>query len=204
MKFRLWSVVLVLLLILVGVLYIFQSGLLGLSRQTTASSIAPASSVSTESARGYRFVQSVNALGDRIYLRTNATITLTPNPTSPDAIAIAPSGGTRSGTFTFVVTPHQGRRGVRRVSGEFELNGQAFAVCEAVDDPAGDVPLRAQRFAPINNVGSRTALPVTIPGEPLLALLNAVTANTNAAGTSFSPSSETIRLAESLIGVCTR
>lgn len=192
-------------LIVVGIVGFFLlPALLGSSSSPGASSIG-SSTVATNDPRRLNFIQSVNDLGDRIYLTTSVTITLTPQSTGPDKVMIAANGGARSGTFRFTITPHQGSRGVRRAIGEFDLGGQVFRLCEVVDDPAGGLPAHAERFAPVNSGGSRYSLPVPMPATTFVSLITAAVGGTppGSSNKSFSPTAETQRLAESLVVLCT-
>jgi len=198
MSVRPWIFVGALVVVALGGLVLLDPQLVGLSKGgATASS-------GTGDPRRYSFVQSVNDLGDRILLTTGASITLTPQPTGPDRVAIAASGGDKQGTFRFTIVPHQGSRGVRRAIGEFETNGQVFRLCEVVDDPAGNAPIHAERFAPVNNGGARYALPTPIPATTFGDLITSAVNGTRAGArsTSFAPSAETSRLAETMIGLC--
>jgi hypothetical protein len=176
----------------------FQPGLVGLQSASSAS-LAPPYDPSR-----FNFVQSGNELGDRIYLTANAGVSLAPQPTRPDRISITPSDGARPGTFRFTIAPHQGSRGIRRAIGEFETTGQVFRLCEAVDDPLGDVPIRAERFLPVNNWGTHFALPEPMPAEMFGALITAAVngAPSGSNGLDVFPGSETQRLAETLVGLC--
>jgi hypothetical protein len=153
----------------------------------------------------YPFVESMNALGDRILLTSPAGITVTPQPTGPDRVTVTPSDTTgRTGTLRFTIAPHMGSTGIRRAFAEVSISGQVYRVCEVVDDPSSGAPVRAQRFMPINNSGARTSLPVAMPTQPWIALINAAIANAAGVtgGGNISPSPETQRLADALVGPC--
>lgn len=156
-------------------------------------------------AQRFPFVAQMNPMGDRIMLTSPASITITHQPTGPDRISVAPAGeGGRSGFLRYTIAPHMGRTGIRRAFAEVDLGGQVYRVCEMVDDPADGSTPRAQRFQPINNGGDRTALPVAMPVEPWLALVNAAIANAAGmtAGGTMTPSAETQRLADALVAPC--
>ncbi len=199
MSFRSFVVFLLILFVGVGAVLWLRPDLLG---SRTAAGLARAG---FGDAPRYPFVESLNALGDRILLTTPAGITVAPQPTGPDRVTVAPaSTAGRAGVLRFTIAPHMGRRGIRRAFAEVDMTGQVYRVCEVVDDPAGSAPVRAQRFQPINNSGDRTALPVAMPTEPWVALINAAIASAAGVsnGGSATPSAETQRLADALVGPC--
>ena len=153
----------------------------------------------------YPFTTQINALGDRIMLTSPVGITVTPQPTGPDRVTVAPSDTTgRPGNLRYTIAPHMGSTGIRRAFAEVDIVGQVYRVCEMVDDPADGSQPRAQRFMPINNSGDRTALPVTMPVQPWLALVNAAIASSAGltSGSVAQPNAETQRLADALVGPC--
>jgi hypothetical protein len=199
MSFRSFVVFLLILIVGAGAVIWLRPDLLG---GRAGSSVA---STGYADAQRYPFVESVNALGDRIMLASPAGITVTPQPTGPDRVTVTPSDTTgRAGYLRYTIAPHMGRTGIRRAFAEVEINGQAYRVCEVVDDPSSGVPVRAQRFMPINNTGTRTTLPVAMPTAPWIALMNATIASASGAanGATVTPGAEAQRLADALVGPC--
>ncbi len=199
MSFRSFFVFLLVLILGAAAVIWLRPDLLG---QRAATSLARAG---FGDAPRYPFVETVNALGDRIMLTAPAGITVTPQPTGPDRVTVTPSDTTgRNGFLRFTIAPHMGSTGIRRAFAEVDISGQVYRVCEVVDDPADGAPVRAQRFMPINNSGTRTALPVAMPTEPWIALINAAIASAAGltSGTNAAPSAQTQRLADALVGPC--
>lgn len=134
----------------------------------------PGSSGAETARSGYRFTVERNPFGDRVLLTAPVGISYITQPTAPDNVVITTTEGKLQGQFRWTVIPNQG--GVRRMLGEFDVNGRVYKVCEFVDNADQHTGGGAERYDVINNAGPKYRPPQRIDPAPFAALFAAAVA----------------------------
>ena len=157
----------------------------------------------------FSFNVSTNSFGDRIFVETPVKITYLTQRNSPDIVSISSYSGEYSGSFVWTIIPNQG--GVRRVLGEYEVDGHVYKVCEFLYNMNKQATGTAERYFVINNNGPKYRNPEKIDptafsdlfnvAQPEQALVQGSQAGPNTEGLPATP--ELARRASALISTCT-